>query len=472
MSTNIYMEPSNYASTHYGGGPLPDRQPAFFQGDASHEPRAARPFDSHGSSAGPSDLYAQQPPAPGVLDNHHSPLSSGLPFAEQNAAHPGMSYRPHSPGSSSITSSPGYRGSFSHHQIPGMAHQRHDSISSLSSPHDVGGPWAPSSPALGGGPPSRHASIYSLNGHFDQVGINNTPSLDGSSSQHTTGTTSGHMYEQSPPLPAQIRYAQAAQAIDARRFSLDERQIRSQPQAMKGSSGDLQTSSGRHWPWGTGASGIHGRHASVSAAPQQSSYEYSQQTRTPYGHTAASGFHSYDPSQASPLSPQRYRSMSSSAISGRQYPYPYGSPGTAAHAAAAMGYGMAPHMGPGGMLMDGEIPEGPGPARRAKFKRSRTGCLVCRKRKVKCSQDGTPCKQCRIGKRDCHYEDQPQKKKTKKDKAAAAAAAATTTSAGAPASSSNGAPADGSEKNSSNGASQGGSAASGSGGMASQGLVP
>jgi hypothetical protein len=52
-----------------------------------------------------------------------------------------------------------------------------------------------------------------------------------------------------------------------------------------------------------------------------------------------------------------------------------------------------------------------GSTRRAKFQRSRTGCMVCRKRKVKCDQDGQPCKQCRIGKRDCHYEDNPQKRK-------------------------------------------------------------
>jgi hypothetical protein len=120
----------------------------------------------------------------------------------------------------------------------------------------------------------------------------------------------------------------------------------------------------------------------------------------------------YDANAMSAMSPTRYRSMSSSAASGRAYGNPYGAPGTAAHAVAAMGYGMS-HLGPG-MMLEGDIPGGPGPARRAKFKRSRTGCLVCRKRKVKCSQDGTPCKQCRIGKRDCHYDDNPQKKKTNK----------------------------------------------------------
>ena len=54
-----------------------------------------------------------------------------------------------------------------------------------------------------------------------------------------------------------------------------------------------------------------------------------------------------------------------------------------------------------------------GSTRRAKFRRSRTGCMVCRKRKVKCDQDGQPCKQCRIGKRDCHYEENPPKRKRK-----------------------------------------------------------
>lgn len=39
--------------------------------------------------------------------------------------------------------------------------------------------------------------------------------------------------------------------------------------------------------------------------------------------------------------------------------------------------------------------------------------MVCRKRKVKCDQDGQPCKQCRIGKRDCHYEEAPQKRRRK-----------------------------------------------------------
>lgn len=129
-----------------------------------------------------------------------------------------------------------------------------------------------------------------------------------------------------------------------------------------------------------------------------------------YGaNTSMQPAYGYDANAMSAMSP-RYRSMSSSAASGRAYGNAYGPPGTAAHAVAAMGYGMAPHLGPG-MMLEGDLPGGPGPARRAKFKRSRTGCLVCRKRKVKCSQDGTPCKQCRIGKRDCHYDDSPQKKK-------------------------------------------------------------
>lgn len=284
-----------------------------------------------------------------------------------------------------------------------LPHHRQDSISSISSPHDVtgGGPgsgWAPSSPGLA---PSRHASIYSLNGQFDSVGLGS--SID-------SGSTSGHFYDQSPPLPAQLRYAQN-QAADARRFSLDERAIRTQPQMSKSGmiSADYQApGSGRHWPWGTpNAAGIHGRHASVSAAPPQS-YDYN---RAPYGaNSNLQPAYGYD--NAGMMSPTRYRSMSSSAASGRSYANPYGVPGTAVHAATAMGYGMG-----SGMMLDGDIAGGHGNGRRAKFKRSRTGCLVCRKRKVKCSQDGTPCKQCRIGKRDCHYDDSPQKKKPqKKDK--------------------------------------------------------
>ncbi len=47
---------------------------------------------------------------------------------------------------------------------------------------------------------------------------------------------------------------------------------------------------------------------------------------------------------------------------------------------------------------------GIGTHRRAKFKRSRTGCKVCRIRKIRCSEDGQPCKQCRVGNRACFYE--------------------------------------------------------------------
>lgn len=298
--------------------------------------------------------------------------------------------------------STGYRGSFSHASNMGLPHHRQDSISSISSPHDVTGGWAPSSPGLTA---SRHASIYSLNGQFDQVGLGS--SIDSNS-------TASHFYDQSPPLHAQVRYAQG-QAADARRFSLDERAIRTQPQLGKSGivSADYHVpgSSGRHWPWGTNnnSASIHGRHASVSAAPPQS-YDHSRMT---YGaNSSMQPGYGYDANTMSAMSP-RYRSMSSSAASGRAYGNAYGAPGTTAHAVAAMGYGMAPHLGPG-MMLEGDLAGGPGPARRAKFKRSRTGCLVCRKRKVKCSQDGTPCKQCRIGKRDCHYDENPQKKKSSK----------------------------------------------------------
>ncbi|TKY87632.1 hypothetical protein EX895_003213 [Sporisorium graminicola] len=368
------MEQTSYPA-HYGA--LPDRSAQVF-GAESHEPRAPRPFEpTHTSS---TDPYATgtvaSHPQPGAIAEGHSPMSS-------------------------------YRGSFSHAPNIGLPHHRQDSISSISSPHDVTGGWAPSSPGLTA---SRHASIYSLNGQFDQVGLGS--SID-------SGSTASHFYDQSPPLHAQVRYAQG-QAADARRFSLDERAIRTQPQLGKSGmvSADYQVpgSSGRHWPWGANSSNsIHGRHASVSAAPPQG-YDHS---RMAYG--ANSGLqpgYGYDANAMSAMSPQRYRSMSSSAASGRAYGNAYGAPGTAAHAVAAMGYGMAPHLG-AGMMLEGDIPGGPGPARRAKFKRSRTGCLVCRKRKVKCSQDGTPCKQCRIGKRDCHYDENPQKKKsTKKERSA------------------------------------------------------
>ncbi|EST05685.1 Zn(2)-C6 fungal-type DNA-binding domain protein [Kalmanozyma brasiliensis GHG001] len=372
MSTNAYMEQPNYPA-HYAA--MPDRSAQVF-GTESHEPRAPRPFEATHTASNDPYATAAVPahPQPGAMAEAHSPMSS-------------------------------YRGSFSHASSMGLPHHRQDSITSISSPHDVsGGGWAPSSPGLTA---SRHASIYSLNGQFDQVGLGS--SID-------SGSTASHFYDQSPPLHAQVRYAQG-QAADARRFSLDERAIRTQPQLGKSGlvSADYQVpggSSGRHWPWGANSSSaIHGRHASVSAAPPQG-YDHN---RMAYG--ANSGMqpgYGYDPNAMSP----RYRSMSSSAASGRGYGNAYGAPGTAAHAAAAMGYGMAPHLGPG-MMLDGDLVGGPGPARRAKFKRSRTGCLVCRKRKVKCSQDGTPCKQCRIGKRDCHYDDSPQKKKPgKKERSA------------------------------------------------------
>lgn len=73
-----------------------------------------------------------------------------------------------------------------------------------------------------------------------------------------------------------------------------------------------------------------------------------------------------------------------------------------------------PHGSSNGLgVVGSQIGPGGGVTRRAKFKRSRTGCLICRKRKVKCSQDGTPCKQCRIGKRECYYEENPPKRKRK-----------------------------------------------------------
>ncbi|SNX83732.1 uncharacterized protein MEPE_02439 [Melanopsichium pennsylvanicum] len=379
MSANAYMEQPSYPA-HYGAGAISaDRSAPIFAAE-SHEPRAPRPFEAIHHTAS-NDPYG----------------NAALPAAHSQA---GTMAEAHSPMSS-------YRGSFSHNSSMGLPHHRQESISSISSPHDITGGWAPSSPGLTA---SRHASIYSLNGQFDQVGLGS--SID-------SGSTSGHFYDQSPPLHAQVRYAQG-QAADARRFSLDDRAIRTQPQLGKSGlvSADYQVpgSSGRHWPWGaSSSSAMHGRHASVSAAPPNG-YDHSRMAGYGANNASIPPTYGYDANAMSAMSPTRYRSMSSSAASGRAYGNPYGAPGTATHAVAAMGYGMAPHLAPG-MMLEGDIPGGPGPARRAKFKRSRTGCLVCRKRKVKCSQDGNPCKQCRIGKRDCHYDENPQKKKsTKKER--------------------------------------------------------
>jgi hypothetical protein len=67
---------------------------------------------------------------------------------------------------------------------------------------------------------------------------------------------------------------------------------------------------------------------------------------------------------------------------------------------------------------------GAGSTRRTKFKRSRTGCKVCRIRKIRCSEDGQPCKQCRIGDRQCFYEPTPTpRRRSTKDKIAAASGA-------------------------------------------------
>lgn len=388
---------------------MPDRSaPPVFAAE-SHAPRAPRPFEATHTSTDPySTAAVPAHPQQSAMTDGHSPMSSKFHLEPQIRLArdwpvfvlDGRDQEAHL--SAFYLNLAGYRGSFSHASSMGLPHHRQDSISSFSSPHDLAGGWAPSSPGLTA---SRHASVYSLNGQFDQVGLGS--SID-------SGSTGGHFYDQSPPLHAQLRYAQG-QAADARRFSLDERAIRTQPQLGKSGlvSADYQLpgSSARHWPWGaSNSSNTHGRHASVSAAPPQG-YDHS---RIAYAaNTAMQPSYGYDANALSSMSPQRYRSMSSSAASGRAYGNPYSAPGTAAHTVAAIGYGMPPHLGPG-MMLEGDIPGGPGPARRAKFRRSRTGCLVCRKRKVKCSQDGTPCKQCRIGKRDCHYDENPQKKKSNK----------------------------------------------------------
>lgn len=267
-------------------------------------------------------------------------------------------------------------------------------------------------------PGTRNNSIYSLDGHMTGASL------------------------------ADTRFAPLQQAggypVD-RRFSLDERarplgnsllphrapQTAAGLSAMGGGAGGL---GGRHWPWGgatTATNALSGvpsssSSASSSATAGRSSYDYGYATNrplqaggavgAPYGSTSYESFNPAGmPPGADPA--MRIRSMSSSAASGR-----YTGPGGPLGTAAAMGLTPAGHYDPLDAATAGahhHAPVGPsvgpggGVTRRAKFKRSRTGCLVCRKRKVKCSQDGIPCKQCRIGKRDCYYETDPPKRKRK-----------------------------------------------------------
>ncbi|PWN45263.1 hypothetical protein IE81DRAFT_344952 [Ceraceosorus guamensis] len=88
------------------------------------------------------------------------------------------------------------------------------------------------------------------------------------------------------------------------------------------------------------------------------------------------------------------------------------------HPQDAQLHSFLPHSGPEWTRDDAKASlsssSGAGTHRKQKFQRSRTGCLICRRRKVKCSQDGLPCKQCRIGNRDCHYDESQPKQPSKR----------------------------------------------------------
>ncbi|KAK0547183.1 hypothetical protein OC846_004137 [Tilletia horrida] len=240
---------------------------------------------------------------------------------------------------------------------------------------------------------------------------------------------------------------------------------------------------------------------SFAAFPSQAPFSQMNGMYNPNGGIPSFGFSGAAPGAMDDLNvPPRYRSMSSSAASGRSaHPFswypggPGGHPGAPIDAATALAFSTrssfdttatgseftstAGHGGPPGMYhaqghmsLQGQAPPGSGAAhllfpfgtgpggpgslppghtitstgvmrgpgssgagttRRAKFKRSRNGCMVCRKRKVKCSQDGTPCKQCRIGKRDCYYESNPPKRKRRARNQSASGAAAAGGGAGA-----------------------------------------
>lgn len=301
------------------------------------------------------------------------------------------SYRQHSPGQ--FNSSPGYRvngGGYPAHNgvdVSGMPHPRQASVSSVSSNTDYG--TSPTMSHAG----SRNNSIYSLDGQMGNLGMS-AGAVDPSTGQ--------------PMYSAGIsRYPGPANGgfVD-RRFSLDERSrpASGNPNAKPN---PVAAPSGRSWPWGTSSqnAALHGR----------ASYDYGASAARAASGGYPTGYEAFD-------MPSRLRSMSSSAVAGRSHPYGYPGAGSATGAAAAMG--LVPHgemlqMDAHGHPIQGvgmvgpQVGPGGGATRRAKFKRSRTGCLVCRKRKVKCSQDGTPCKQCRIGKRDCYYDDNPPKRKRK-----------------------------------------------------------
>lgn len=317
--------------------------------------------------------------------------TSGYAHASASASLPavGASYRPHSPAGTAF--SPNYKPGYGA-QVDTSANlpARNNSIvSSVTSPNDYSSSWSSTSPTMSH-PGTRNNSIYSLDGHMGHVSL-------------------GSQFDSQ-------RFNAPVNHID-RRFSLDER-ARPLPSAGAGPSllpsraAHTTGGNGRHWPWGSSNNANSG-----SAQPLgRASYDYGY--TAPGRQLPSSAYPSnFDGLGNFPDAAGRLRSMSSSAASGR---YGMEGPLGAASGMAMSHYGshgdlmssmdshgsssgiVGPQMGPGG-----------GVTRRAKFKRSRTGCLICRKRKVKCSQDGTPCKQCRIGKRDCYYEDNPPKRKRK-----------------------------------------------------------
>ncbi|CAO1622116.1 unnamed protein product [Parajaminaea phylloscopi] len=369
----------------------------------------ARPSDNTpaGAHSYRSDFTTAEPTYHSVASNYHADVGPAqghyvsaveeVPnhnYSSANsavAAMPAAMYRPHSP--LGATSSPNYKAGYGQtlDTSVNLAARNNSISSSVASGNDYSSSWSSTSPTMSQ-PGTRNNSIYSLDGHMGHVAIN--PQSDSS------------------------RFGQAISGtyVD-RRFSLDER---SRP--LDGGTGSLlparnphgASTNGRHWPWGAGGTGGAGSSAQPAA---RASYDYGYNSFA--RPSQASGYNTaYDSLGALPDAAGRLRSMSSSAASGR---HGVGGPLSAANGMAMSHYGshldlMGPidAHAPGGMGIGGpQIGPGGGVTRRAKFKRSRTGCLICRKRKVKCSQDGTPCKQCRIGKRECFYEDNPPKRKRK-----------------------------------------------------------
>ncbi|RSH78322.1 uncharacterized protein EHS24_002041 [Apiotrichum porosum] len=89
-------------------------------------------------------------------------------------------------------------------------------------------------------------------------------------------------------------------------------------------------------------------------------------------------------------------------------------------AGAAVG---ASSMGPGGLRMgaDDQRPPAPpksgrlGVKRRQKYTRSRTGCLGCRARRIKCDEGRPVCRRCQVAKRECCFPDPNEAKKPKRN---------------------------------------------------------